>query len=103
VLARDPSWVRDDAHRAGRAPIIGRGVAPDGSELRIRWIPCHDRWEVKRSAGPGWFESRRLALAIAAATGYRYSPDAPWIRELENEIRGDQPGQAKPTNAPKSS
>jgi hypothetical protein len=67
-------------------PISARARTPDGIELTVRWLPRHGRWEVRSGFGPDWYESRRLSLAIAAATNYRYPLDAPWIDELEREI-----------------
>ena len=66
-------------------------VAPDGSRLTIRWLAGHGRWEVKRDSSADWFESRRLSLALAGATGD--SVDASWIRAVELEIAG---GAAEP-------
>jgi hypothetical protein len=66
--------------------VIYWRAAPDGSRLTIRWLPSHRRWEVTRERRPDWFESRRLALALAAATGD--PADADWIRAVEDEIDG---------------
>jgi len=71
--------------------VIYWRVAPDGSRLTIRWLQRYQRWEVKRDRDADWFESRRLSLALAAATGD--SVDATWIRAVELEIGG---GEAEP-------
>lgn len=66
-------------------------VAPDGGRLTIRWLARHERWEVKCEGCGDWFESRRLGLALAAATGEE--PDSTWIRAVETEISS---GSAEP-------
>lgn len=62
-------------------------AAPDGGRLTIRWLPGYRRWEVRRERGADWFESRRLGLALSAATGD--PTNAEWIRIVEKEIAGD--------------
>jgi hypothetical protein len=64
--------------------VIWWRQTPDGARLAIRWLAAHDRWEVRHDSRPDWFESRQLALAIAAATGD--PPDAIWIRDVVSDI-----------------
>jgi hypothetical protein len=67
--------------------MILRRAAPDGTQLTVRWLPGHGRWEVRRTSEFDWYESRDLTLALVAATGDRYAADAYWIRAIEQELR----------------